>query len=123
MNTTALPAIDPRSYIRTYVPLLIGMLLGWLITSYTAVADVLASADELLVAAGASVNARTLLDALAIALVTAAYYWTARQIGRRWPSLERWLLGSSAQPVYGLAQAEIVDADITITDNTNTEGN
>lgn len=108
MNPTALPAIDPRAYIRTYVPLLVGMLLGWLITSYTAVADLLAWADELLVAAGASVNARTLLDALAIALVTAAYYWLARQIGRRWPSIERWLLGSSATPVYGLAQAEIV---------------
>jgi len=99
--------VDPRAYIRTYVPLLVGMLLGWLVTTFTVVRDLLQWADEVLIAAGAGVNARALLDAIAIAIVTAAYYWLARQLGRKWPQLERWLLGSSAIPIYGLTPGEL----------------
>lgn len=109
-----LPPIDPTAYIRTYVPLLVGALLGWLVTTYTAVADVLAFVDGLLAQGGAGVNSRALLDTLAVALVTALYYWAARRLGRRWPWLERWLLGSASTPVYGLAAAEVVPAEYDV---------
>lgn len=122
MNPSLLPAIDPRSYIRTYVPLLVGMVLGWLVTTYTAAADLIAWLDGVLVAAGAGVNARALLDALAIALVTAAYYWAARQLGRRWPALEKWLLGSAAIPLYYKPEPGVI-VETTVTRNTDTEGN
>lgn len=112
--STTLPRIDPTAYIRTYVPLLVGALLGWLVTTYTAVAEGLAFIDAQLSAAGAGVSSRALLDTLAVAAVTALYYWAARQLGRRWPHLERWLLGSASTPVYGLAAAEVVPAEYDI---------
>lgn len=124
MSNTApvpLPPIDPRSYIRTFVPVIIGAILGWAITTYTVVAEAIAWLDGVLAGVAPGTSTRALLDALAIAAVTAAYYWVARRLGRRWPTLEAWLLGSSATPVYGLTEAEIVDADIHPTDTT--EGN
>lgn len=94
------PPIDPRSYIRTYVPLAIGAVLGWLITQFTAVANAIAWADVQLPVLFAGSDWRELLNAAAIATVTALYYWGARKIGRRWPAAEKWLLGSSAVPQY-----------------------
>ena len=118
MSNTApvpLPPIDPRSYIRTFVPVIIGAILGWAITTFTVVADAIAWLDSVLVL-GAGTSTRALLDAIAIAAVTAGYYWIARRLGRHFPWLEAWLLGSSATPVYGLAAAEIVDAQVYLTD-------
>lgn len=95
-----LPKIDPTGYIRTYVPIAIGAILGWLIATYTIVADAILWLDTNVAVFLPGTNWRELLNAAAIATVTALYYWGARQIGRRWPRLERWLLGSSAVPLY-----------------------
>lgn len=101
MNTTpALPTIDPTSYIRTYVPIAIGAILGWLIATYTFVADLIRGLDVNVATYLPGTDWRELLNAAAIATVTALYYWGARQVGRRWPSVEKWLLGSSAVPQY-----------------------
>jgi hypothetical protein len=97
MSDPSLPKIDPNAYIRTYVPLLVGAALGWLVIHVPVVADAISWADANLVQ---WIDWRTALNAAAIAAVTAAYYWLARQIGRRWPAAERWLLGSSSQPLY-----------------------
>jgi len=35
VSNIELPKIDPTGYIRTYVPLAIGAILGWLIATYT----------------------------------------------------------------------------------------
>ena len=100
MTTPTLPTIDPRSYIRTYVPLAVGALLGFLITRFEAVANAIAWADARLPIIFPGFDWRDLLNAAAIAAVTALYYWGARQLGKRWPKLEKWLLGSSAVPNY-----------------------
>lgn len=97
MSTPALPKIDPNAYIRTYVPLLVGAVLGWFVIHVPVIANAITWADAELVD---WIDWRSALNALAIAAVTAAYYWAARQLGRRWPALERWLLGSSSQPLY-----------------------
>jgi len=83
------------------------MVLGWLVTTYTVVADVLAALDETLSGVGAGMNVEALLTAIAIAIVTALYYWIARQLGRRWPQVEQWLLGSATIPDYGPSRDEI----------------
>lgn len=100
-NTPALPPIDPTAYIRTYVPLAVGAILGWLIATYTIVADAIRLLDTNVAVFLPGANWRELLNAAAIATVTALYYWGARQVGRRWPGLERWLLGSASVPQYG----------------------
>lgn len=97
MSDPALPKIDPTAYIRTYVPIGVGLILGYLITHVPAIANGIAWLDANL---PAGFDWRTLLNGVAIALVTAGYYWVARQIGRRWPAVEGFLLGSSSTPVY-----------------------
>lgn len=97
MSTPAFPKIDPNAYIRTYVPYAIGAILGYLVTRFTIVADAIAWLDANL---PGDFDWRGVLNVAAIAGVTALYYWIARQLGRRWPALERWLLGSSSQPLY-----------------------
>lgn len=92
--------IDPTAYIRTYVPLAVGAILGWLITTYTVVANALTWLDAQIPVLFPGTDWRELLNAAAIAAVTALYYWGARQLGKRWPKLEKWLLGSSAVPNY-----------------------
>lgn len=97
MSNTPLPSVDPLGYIRTYVMLAIGSLLGYLIATYTWVANLVAFLDSTL---PAELNVEKLLNVIVIAAVTALYYWVARQLGRRWPAAEKWLLGSSAKPAY-----------------------
>jgi hypothetical protein len=97
MSDPTLPKVDPIGYIRTYVPLGVGLLLGFIITRVPVVADAIVWLDATL---PAGFDWRSALDAIAIALVTAGYYWVARQIGRRWPDAEKFLLGSSATPTY-----------------------
>lgn len=100
MTDPTFPTIDPRSYIRTYVPLAVGALLGWAITQFTAAAQAIAWLDAQLPSIFPGTDWRDLLNAAAIAAVTALYYWGARQVGKRFPKLEKWLLGSSAVPNY-----------------------
>ncbi len=97
MSDPSLPKIDPIGYIRTYVPLAIGLILGFVVTRVPAVADAIVWLDANL---PDGFDWRAALNAVSIALVTAGYYWLARQIGRRWPEAEKWLLGSSATPTY-----------------------
>lgn len=92
--------IDPTAYIRTYVPIAIGAILGWAVTTYTVVADALTWLDSTIPTLLPGTDWRALLNAATIAGVTALYYWLARKVGARWPKLEKWLLGSSSTPTY-----------------------
>lgn len=88
--------------IRTAVPAAIGWFLAQLIARIPAVADVIGTIDSTLATAAPGVpglNVAALLNAAAIGAVVAAYYWLVRQLGRRWPAVERWLLGSAQQPI------------------------
>ena len=89
--------------IRTAVPAAIGWLLAQLIARIPAIADIITTIDATLAQAAPGVPGLTvskLLNAAAIGAVVALYYWLVRQAGRRWPAIERWLLGSAQQPVY-----------------------
>lgn len=99
MSTTPIPS-DRTAYIRTYVPLGVGAILGWAIVQFTIVRDAIAWLDTNFATYVPGTNWRELLDAAAIAAVTALYYWGARQIGKKYPNVEKWLLGSSAVPTY-----------------------
>lgn len=95
--------------IRTAVPAAIGWLLALLISRIPIVADIIGTIDSTLATAAPGVPGLTvaaLLNAAAIGAVVAAYYWLVRQVGRRWPDVERWLLGSSQQPVYAKQNAD-----------------
>lgn len=94
-NTPILPRIDPVAYIRTIVPVLYGLGIAKLIALIPAVQSVI----DFLNAQIGPIWEQVIIG-LATAAITFAYYWLARQIGRRWPSAEKWLLGSSAKPVY-----------------------
>jgi len=96
--------------IRTGVPAAIGALLAWLIGRIPAVADVIAGVDGFLSTSGfGGVTVLGLLQAVVLGLVIAAYYWAARELGARFPALEKWLLGSSVVPDYS-AGAELMSA-------------
>jgi hypothetical protein len=95
MTTPILPTIDPLAYLRTYVPVIWGSLLAFVAGKVPFVADGFALVDAQLGAGW-----RDLAAALATAAVIAGYYYAARQIGRRFPAAEKWLVGSSARPVY-----------------------
>lgn len=88
--------------IRTAVPAAIGWALAQLIARIPAVADIIATIDSTLATAAPGVPGLTvsgLLNAAAVGAVVAVYYWLARILGSRWPIVERFLLGSSAQPL------------------------
>lgn len=87
------------AYIRTYVPIAVGAILSWLIANVAPVADFIATIDRTF-----GQGWRTALVLAASATVTALYYWGARQIGKRFPKAEKWLLGSSAVPTYTAKQ-------------------
>lgn len=97
MSDPLYPKIDPIAYIRTYVPWGIGLLLGWALTNVPAVATAVVWLDTVL---PAGTDWRGGLNLILIGLVTAGYYWAARQIGLRFPAAEKFLLGSSSTPVY-----------------------
>ncbi|MBM3716234.1 MAG: hypothetical protein FJW64_10990 [Actinobacteria bacterium] len=89
--------------IRTAIPGAVGWLLAMLIARIPAVADVIATVDVVLAASAPGVPGLTvaaLLNAALVGLAVAAYYWLARELGRRWPIVERFLLGSAQQPIY-----------------------
>lgn len=94
-NKPILPTIDPLSYLRTAAPVWWGSLLAFLAAQIPAVAAVFAFIDEQL-----GSGWREIAAMLATAAVIFAYYWLARQLGRRWPAAEKWLIGSSKAPVY-----------------------
>ena len=90
--------------IRTAIPAAVGAFLAWLISRIPVAADVIAAIDGVLAAA-------------CIGLVTGAYYWAAREAGKRWPIVERFLLGSVRQPVtYVDGRADGVQVITTLPD-------
>ena len=95
MSNPILPTINPVAYIRTIVPVLWGSAISFLLANFTWAAAAIAYVDTTF-----GTTWRDLAVALATAAVIALYYWGARGIGRRWPAAEKWLLGSSATPVY-----------------------
>lgn len=94
--------------IRTAVPAAIGWLIAQLIAQVPIVAQLILSLDGILADAvpGSALTVSTLINAAAVGLVVAAYYWLARELGRRWPIVERFLLGSSRQPLYATQDAD-----------------
>jgi hypothetical protein len=100
--TDIFPPIRDRAiaYIRTYTPILVGSIIAYLLAHFTIAATVL---DQAQVVFGPSV--KDILAAAATAAVIALYYWGARQLGKRWPKAEKWLLGSSAVPAYTVPSA------------------
>lgn len=93
--------------VRTIVPALIGVALARLIAGVPVVAAVLAWFDQLIVDVAAAggvpligVTAVWLIQAGLTALVIWAWYAAARALGNRWPSIEKWMLGSEARPHY-----------------------
>jgi hypothetical protein len=95
MSSPILPTIDPVAYFRTYVPVAIGSLITFLLAQFTWLNTAITYVDSTY-----GNGWRDLLIAAATAAVIALYYWGARKIGARWPKAEKWLLGSSATPVY-----------------------
>lgn len=90
-----LPTIDATAYLRTVVPVLYGSFLAFIASKVPFIADFFVFVDGQL-----GSGWRELTSLLATAGVIFGYYWLARQIGRRFPAAERWLVGSSAKPVY-----------------------
>jgi hypothetical protein len=102
MSTPILPTINPVAYIRTFVPVAVGSLLAWAVSLFPAVDSAIHYVN---VTFGTSW--RDLAVSVATATVIGAYYWAARQVGRKWPAAEKWLLGSSATPLYVAPTAPI----------------
>lgn len=93
--------------VRTLVPAIVGVFIARIIAGFPAVATTIAWLDELIVdiaAAGGvplvGVTATYLIQAALTALVIWAWYAAARTLGDRWPSVEKWMLGSDARPSY-----------------------
>lgn len=82
------------SLIRTYTPLLVGMLLTWLASSLHIVIDPSSQAG---------------LVALCVTVLTAAYYLLVRLVERRMPSFGV-LLGAVKQPTYSAARGTTANA-------------
>lgn len=87
------------SLIRTYAPLAVGAVAGWVLATF-----------------GFEVPKEQVAEvtALAIAGATAVYYAGARLLEKRWPALG-WLLGRPAQPRYDNAATSAEEAgEVTI---------
>ncbi len=68
------------SFIRTYVPIIVGTLATWLLTL------------------GVEIDSSALTGVL-VSVVTAVYYGVARLLERKYPKFG-WLLGRPAEPAY-----------------------
>lgn len=91
--------------IRTAIPGVVGVALAWLIARIPVVADFITAVDGVLATSAPGYTVIGLLNLIAIGLVIAAYYWVARELGKRFPIVERFLLGSAKTPgTYTLTQ-------------------
>ena len=87
--------------IRTFVAALVGVLLVRIITAVPAIAYGIAWVDGVFAEAGyAGLSALAIVQAVITAAVILAYQKIAQWLGDRWPSIEKWMLGSSARPHY-----------------------
>jgi C1A family cysteine protease len=84
---------NPLAYVRTYAPIIAGAILTWLI-GYI---PIVANGVDALAAAGID---RTAIIAVLAAIIMGLYYAIARWLGKYWPTIEAWMLGSSSQPTY-----------------------
>lgn len=100
--------------IRTAVPAAVGWFIAWVIARIPAVADVIATIDKVLATSAPGYTVAVILNAACIGLVVAAYYWAVRVLGKRWPVIERFLLGSAKQPTYIDARGEGVPTITTL---------
>lgn len=77
------------SLIRTYVPVIAGAIISWLVS----------------IGINLGAEANVALVTFLTAALTALYYTVARLLEKRWPVLGRILLGSSRVPEYTEPQA------------------
>lgn len=101
--------------IRTAVPGAIGWGLAQLIAAIPAVADIIATVDGVLATSAPGFTVTVILNLVAVGLVIAAYYRLVRELGRRWPIVERFLLGSAKQPVAYIDAGSADQGPVTIT--------
>jgi hypothetical protein len=78
------------SLIRTYVPIVVGAFISWLVS----------------IGVDLGAEANVALVTFMTAALTGAYYAIARALEKRWPILGRFLLGSSRVPEYTEPQAD-----------------
>lgn len=74
------------SLIRTWVPYIVALVIGWLIAQ-----GVL---DE-----ESGTQASTAISGGLVVVIGSAYYWLVRLAAKRWPAFE-WLLGYKTPPTY-----------------------
>lgn len=107
--------------VRTAIPAAVGWAIATLIAHVPVVAEWIAAVDQVLAQSAPGWTVTLLVNAAAIGLATAAYYWVARRLGQRWPIVERFLLGSVRQPVaYVDGRAEGVQVITTLPDPATT---
>lgn len=86
---------------RTFIAALVGVLIARLVAAVPVISDTLAWVDGVFAEAGyAGLSALALVNAVVVAGVILAYQKIAQWLGDRWPSVEKWLLGSDARPHY-----------------------
>lgn len=87
--------------VRTFVAALIGVLIIRIVGAIPAVADAFAWIDAVFAEAGyAAVSGLAVVQAVITAAVILGYQKVAQWLGDRWPSVEKWMLGSDSRPHY-----------------------
>lgn len=79
------------AYIRTYVPVIVGTIISFIVQAIPAVDEILSEISP---------DWQDATKGTATVIVIGLYYWIARQLGKKYPWTEKWLLGSEKQPVY-----------------------
>ncbi len=86
---------------RTFIAALVGVLIARVVAALPVIADTLAWVDGIFVEAGyAGISALAVVNAVVVAAVILVYQKAAQWLGDRWPSVEKWMLGSDARPSY-----------------------
>lgn len=86
---------------RTFIAALVGVLIARVVAAVPMIADTLAWVDGIFVEAGyAGISALAVVNAVVVAAVILLYQKAAQWLGDRWPSVEKWMLGSDARPSY-----------------------
>lgn len=87
--------------VRTFFAALIGVLIVRLVSAVPAIAAGFAWVDGVFAEAGyAGVSILAFVQAVITAAVILLYQKVAQWIGDRWPSVEKWMLGSDSRPHY-----------------------
>jgi C1A family cysteine protease len=87
---------------RTAFPFLAGLIITYLLTTFTSIDTELA---KLTVFNITKAQAIAYASACIVAVLGYLYHALAVYLGKRWPSLEKWMLGSSLVPTYGLTRS------------------